>query len=291
MLAMKKIFLHFVLISLFSPLIQANEYEKKLFDCRDELYASYSSNSEAPLIEAKANFSKLLEQYPDSFLVHYYTAQANLYLATFYHQNKKVKNFNAVLHEGLEDVEKCLSLNDNFADGYILLAQFYGYRIYSEGYQTAAQNNKNIKDNLEIAKGMEPDNPRIYLVNGINNLYTPQAYGGSMENAKSDLEKALKLYPGYKPLNNTFPNWGFEETYVWLGKIAEQEEKPGLAKSYYQKALKVNSNYSWAKYQLEQLGKKDNGMNTNIFIWIGGFVVLVIIILIVSKLIKTKLIN
>jgi tetratricopeptide (TPR) repeat protein len=294
MIFVNNYFLYCLSIILFSSFCiqKETDYEQELLNCKNELNDSFNSISEDSLIEVKSKLLRLQGYYPDSFLVHYYTALSNLYLVSFYQQNGKMKKFEEVWYEGMKNVEQCVVLNENLADGYILRSQFYGYKIYLTGYKTASQNNRKIKTDLELATRLESGNPRIYMAYGINYLYTPQIYGGSLDSARSCFEKALRLFPKYKLQNKLSPDWGIEETYVWLGKIAEQDDDVERARLYYLKALEINSSYLWAQYQIEQLGESGNsGKTVNLLIWIGGAMILLIIVLIVSKIMKNKLIN
>ncbi|HET9824287.1 MAG TPA: hypothetical protein VFP87_03070 [Chitinophagaceae bacterium] len=61
---------------------------------------------------------------------------------------------------------------------------------------------------LETAKKLNPENPRIYLLEGLDKFYTPEQFGGSKEDAKKLFEEALKKYESFKPESNIHPNWG-----------------------------------------------------------------------------------
>lgn len=60
---------------------------------------------------------------------------------------------------------------------------------------------------LQKAKQLNPDNPRIYYLEGANLFGTPENYGGGKVKAKPVLEKAVELFKAEqaKPL---YPDWG-----------------------------------------------------------------------------------
>jgi len=64
---------------------------------------------------------------------------------------------------------------------------------------------------LESAKAMNPENPRIYLLQGQSAFYTPEAFGGGKAKAKPIFEQALAKYAAFKPSDELAPNWGSEE--------------------------------------------------------------------------------
>jgi len=61
---------------------------------------------------------------------------------------------------------------------------------------------------LEKAKKLNPENPRPYVLEGMDKFYTPEQYGGSKEDAKKLFEEALKKYGSFKPESNIHPSWG-----------------------------------------------------------------------------------
>ena len=61
---------------------------------------------------------------------------------------------------------------------------------------------------LDEAKKMNPDNPRVYLLEAQDKYYTPEQFGGSKEEAKILFEKAQKLFEIFKPETSIHPHWG-----------------------------------------------------------------------------------
>jgi hypothetical protein len=72
------------------------------------------------------------------------------------------------------------------------------YMVYGPAAQKA----------LEAAKKLNPENPRIYLLEGQDKFYTPEQYGGSKEEAKKLFAQAQAKFEAFKPENSITPNWG-----------------------------------------------------------------------------------
>ncbi len=64
---------------------------------------------------------------------------------------------------------------------------------------------------LEEAKKINPNNPRIYYLQGQSAFYTPEAFGGGKVKAKALFEKSLELYALFTPSAELMPNWGKEQ--------------------------------------------------------------------------------
>jgi len=69
---------------------------------------------------------------------------------------------------------------------------------------------------LDEAKKLNPDNPRVYILEGQDKFYTPEQYGGSKEEAKVLFERAQKLYDTFKPETSIHPSWGKSQVAYFL---------------------------------------------------------------------------
>jgi len=61
---------------------------------------------------------------------------------------------------------------------------------------------------LEKAKSLNPENPRVYLLEGQDKFYTPEQFGGSKAEAKKLFEMAMQKYDSFKPKSALEPSWG-----------------------------------------------------------------------------------
>jgi hypothetical protein len=72
---------------------------------------------------------------------------------------------------------------------------------------------------LATAKQLNPDNPRVYLLQAQDKFYTPEQYGGSKTEAKEIFQEALKKFESYKPESAIHPHWGKEQANYFLSQI------------------------------------------------------------------------
>ena len=61
---------------------------------------------------------------------------------------------------------------------------------------------------LETAKKFNPENPRVYLLEGIDQYYIPEQYGGNKEEGKKLFREAVKRMETFKPASSIHPSWG-----------------------------------------------------------------------------------
>lgn len=72
---------------------------------------------------------------------------------------------------------------------------------------------------LETAKKLNPENPRVYLLEAQDKYFTPEQYGGSKVEAKKLFEEALKKYESFKPESELHPNWGKDQADYFISQI------------------------------------------------------------------------
>lgn len=68
---------------------------------------------------------------------------------------------------------------------------------------------------LDAAKKLNPENPRISLLEAQGVFYTPEVFGGGKEKSKPILEKSIQQFAKFKPVSSIYPNWG-EGTAKWM---------------------------------------------------------------------------
>jgi tetratricopeptide (TPR) repeat protein len=106
-----------------------------------------------------------------------------------------------------------------------------------------------VQQEMNAAVSMGANNPRVWLLRGIQSLYTPAQYGGGTDIAESQVNKAIELFATDAPARPA-PSWGKAEAYVWLGQILQKENKLGDARKAYNQALALQPNYPWVIYSL-----------------------------------------
>jgi hypothetical protein len=72
---------------------------------------------------------------------------------------------------------------------------------------------------LQKAKTLNPENPRVYLLEGQDKFYTPEQYGGSKTEAKSLFEQSIKKYESNKPASDIDPQWGKSQVLFFLDQL------------------------------------------------------------------------
>jgi hypothetical protein len=69
---------------------------------------------------------------------------------------------------------------------------------------------------LGTAKQLEPNNPRVYFLEGQSLFGTPAQFGGGKDKAKPLFEKSIELFKTFKPASNLHPTWGLKSAQEML---------------------------------------------------------------------------
>ncbi len=242
-----RIFFLLILFVRFGTSLNAQNNEK-IIEARDKLALSKNKDE---LIQVKSELERQLVLNYKNYVLHYYIALADQTLANTY-ANSDMKLAASFINDAIDNCMESIELKEKFDEPYILLSSLYGYKISIEPFNAVELAMKST-NYLKQAKKMNPNNPRLYLVSGINNYYTPEVYGGGMELAKENFNKALELFARYKLPDPTYPNWGLADTYGWLGQIAEKSSDLALAENYYKKGLEIDPNHAYIGYLYSSL--------------------------------------
>lgn len=69
---------------------------------------------------------------------------------------------------------------------------------------------------IQKATKQNPNNPRIYYLQGVNTFYTPENFGGGKKPAKALFEKAMQNFETFVLKSELHPNWGKGPTAYFL---------------------------------------------------------------------------
>jgi hypothetical protein len=72
---------------------------------------------------------------------------------------------------------------------------------------------------LQQAKKLNPENPRVYYLEGMDKFYTPEEFGGSKAEAKTLFEESMKKYTAFKPESGIHPHWGLSQVQYYHSQI------------------------------------------------------------------------
>jgi hypothetical protein len=206
---MKSLLFSLLVFSVFNSSGQSDKY----IDAMKKNMALFDSAKTTADLQAVSNtFERIGDAEKTQWLPYYY---AGLALSTSGWSDTKIdKDANSARINALCDKAEALDKNSEI---YVLRNMSATQQMMVDPqtrWQTyGAQANKD----LQIAIQLNPDNPRIYYLQGESMMGTPVTFGGGKDKAKPLFEKSIALFKTDKP-KPMWPNWGLARAQEQLAK-------------------------------------------------------------------------
>jgi hypothetical protein len=208
---MKKI-MTFILGTLFLAPAEAQTLEGSLQETYTRFTAAHDMGA---WMDAANRFALIATRWNQEWAANYYAAYAKAYVSL---QETDPKRKDALLDEADSFVAKMNALNAA-SDESLVLGAYLAYARFSVDPRNRWQTYlKKMNEDLDKAKKVNPNNPRVYLLQAIPIFNKPKAYGGGPDKAKPVFEKARDLFAGQDTSSILKPYWGALENADYLGK-------------------------------------------------------------------------
>jgi tetratricopeptide (TPR) repeat protein len=190
----------------------------------------------------------------ESLYLLYYIALCDYRLTNYYFASTEMGKAEAFIKEGQKYLEKAMEMAPELGELDALYASMLGFEI-------ALDNEKAMSLGFQIfqyfSEALEkgPNNPRIHLLKGLSNLFTPEEYGGGPDAAIETLNKSAELFEKEDIKDSMKPSWGKDEAYTFLGMAHNQKGDRDKAVELFKKALETNPEYGLAIEELRKIEK------------------------------------
>jgi tetratricopeptide (TPR) repeat protein len=135
------------------------------------------------------------------------------------------------------------------AEGYALQSACYGYLATLGGFGAISNGRKSGKA-MSAALALDPQNPRVVLVDAISYTFRPRIAGGDKAKAYARAQEAAKLFDTNKSGLGLFAGWGAAEAWYWVGRGAEHAGDAATARQAYERALALEPAFAAARRKL-----------------------------------------
>jgi hypothetical protein len=208
---MKKIILAATFcICILSVFAQSEKYKTAM---KDKIAAMDTSREMNALKDISAAFERIGDAEKTQWLPYYYAALSlinagNLLYVANPSNVEELKKIDPLAEKAEQLIDKADALSQNNSEIYAAKKMAASLRMMVDPMSRYMQYGAKAQEALETAKKLNPENPRIYLLQGEDKFYTPEQFGGSKSEAKKLFEEALKKYESFKPASDIDPNWG-----------------------------------------------------------------------------------
>ena len=181
-----------------------------------------SAKSAVEWIGIANTMERVAQKETEEWLPAYYASFCYLMTGIFTEDKKEQWSYYEKAEEWIKTCET--KANIDTSEVLVLKANIWGMQIALKpmklGPTLGPLSDKVIKD----AEKINPDNPRIYLLQGQNAYYTPPMWGGDKDKAYELLKKARNLFETFKPSSSISPRWGQFQTNMLIQEY-ESEKK------------------------------------------------------------------
>jgi tetratricopeptide (TPR) repeat protein len=198
------------------------------------------------VLAARALIDRLLTRFPDDAWLLHYRGFA-LYREATVRQGRERREVLQYLEEAETTLEKSAA-KLQLPETYALLGSVIGMQIGSNPIKGMTHGPR-ADAALEEAIELGPNNPRVWLLHGINTKFKPKFFGGGNERAEPHLRKAIALFDQDRPAPGA-PRWGRDEAWLWLGQVLEDEKRWKEARQAYETALALAPDNAWVRAEL-----------------------------------------
>jgi hypothetical protein len=167
----------------------------------------------------------IAKKWDKEWITHFYVALSKTMMS---YEEKDVTKHDAVLDDAEKELQDAVSLlGKNNDETYVLAAMIANSRLGVDPMNRWQKYGKIFTDDLQAAKEINPNNPRMYYLKAVSTFFTPAAFGGGKKNALPYFEKADGLFAAEKGDDVTKPYWGKRaNTYFYAEcKKDDKEEK------------------------------------------------------------------
>lgn len=165
-------------------------------------------------MQVSAKLDLLAAQFNTEWSVNYYAAYAKAMISYIEPDTKKR---DLLLDEADRYFAKIKMVSCDSSEKYVLAALLANARLSVDGQNRWKEYGAIFDQNLQKAKAINPENPRIYYLKGVSLFYTPKMFGGGKKKAKEYFDKATPLFQNQvkSALN---PYWGQKENEDYINK-------------------------------------------------------------------------
>jgi hypothetical protein len=206
---MKKVFFtvlaSFLLLASFA---QSDKYHNAMLP---KVVAMDTTHNIDVIKDLAGSFERIGDAEKTQWLPYYYAALANVntgYMLSMGKMGGLVDQLDPLADKADAMITKAEALSKDNSEIFVVKKMIATLRMMADPMNRYMTYGPQAQEALETAKKLNPENPRVYLLQGQDKFYTPEQYGGSKTEAKSLFEQAVKKYDTFKPATDIDPNWG-----------------------------------------------------------------------------------
>ncbi|HEY0732962.1 MAG TPA: hypothetical protein VGD33_11125 [Chitinophagaceae bacterium] len=178
-----------------------------------------SARSVETLQDLSNLFERVANAEKNQWLPFYYAALAKVnagYIMTNGQMGGMAEKLDPVADKAEELLVKAEELSKNNSEIFIVKKMIATLRMMGDPMTRYMQYGPEAAEALATAKQLNPENPRVYYLEGQDKFYTPEQFGGSKAEAVKLFQVAVDKFNSFKPESSIHPHWGKAATEYYL---------------------------------------------------------------------------
>jgi len=207
-----------VLVALFSSaMAQSEKYVKAM---QDRIVAVDTTHGTQNLLDLSAAFERIADAEKTQWQPYYYAALTQVDAALMMNMQKAGASKTDPMADKAEALlGKAEALAKDNSEIFVVKKMIANLRMMADPMNRYMTYGPQGAQALEMAKSLNPTNPRVTLLEAEDKFFTPEQFGGSKSEAKRLFEDALKKYEAFKPATSLDPVWGKPTVQYFLNQI------------------------------------------------------------------------
>jgi hypothetical protein len=205
--------------SAFVALVVSAQSEKYINAMKANVQTLDTIHTATGWLNAANAFQRIADAEKNQWLPYYYAALGNVMNGMFLGQGGKV---DATVTDQLADkadelISKAENFNKDNSEIFVVKKLIATLRMMADPQSRWQQYGPMAAEALAKAKQLNPENPRVYLLEGQDKFFTPEQFGGSKTEAKKLFEESKKKFETFKPESEIHPAWGLNQLNYFMG--------------------------------------------------------------------------
>jgi len=218
---MKKMFLFLAIAGI--SMISYAQSEKYVKAMEKLVPAVDTTHSVEGLLDLSAAFERIANAEKTQWLPYYYAALCQVNLGNMYFAQGQTDKIDPLMDKAEPLLNKAEELEKSNSEIFCLKKMYNSGRMMVDPVSRYMSYGIAASEALTKAKSLNPENPRVYLLEGQDKYYTPEQYGGSKSEAKKLFEEAKKKFENFKSADSISPTWGMGQLNYFLSLQKDQE--------------------------------------------------------------------
>lgn len=218
---MKNLFALIAVLCLTIVTVQAQS-DKYIKAMKTNIAALDSLKTPEAYTDIANSFQRIADAEKNQWLPYYYAAFG--FTMTGYMQSNGQMNAGAdkvdpLADKAEENIKKAEALAKDNSEIWCLKKMIATLRLMGDPMNRYMTYGPQAAEAIQKAKTLNPENPRVYLLEAQDKFYTPEQFGGSKTEAKKLFELSEQKFQAFKPASDIDPTWGLSQVKFFLAQI------------------------------------------------------------------------